>query len=121
MKTTLIEKRAGMERRPLPECHGGVGVVDWTNVLTTTHIPEAQLGFVHDDVLPPGASIGTHRHDHEEEYYYIVSGKGVMILDDARFEVESGDITAVFPGGAHGLENPSTEELRVIVMGMSRG
>ena len=42
-----------------------------------------------------------------------------MVLDGERFEVRAGDITAVFPGRSHGLENNGPEELRVIVMSIS--
>jgi len=77
-----------------------------------------QLHFIHDDILPPGASIGVHRHDAEEEYYFIVSGTGVMTLDGIAYDVGPGDITAIFPGGEHGLENCSQGELRVIVIGL---
>ena len=39
-----------------------------------------------------------------------------MTLDGERFEVEAGDITAVYPGGTHGLENNSDEDLRILVV-----
>ncbi len=52
----------------------------------------------------------------DEEYYYIVSGQGVMTLDDEEFEVRAGDITAVFPGGRHALRNTGTTDLRFIVI-----
>ena len=64
-------------------------------------------------------SIGTHRHYEDAEYYYIVSGKGIMTLDRERIEVAAGDITAVFPGGVHGLENTGDENLRIIVIGVN--
>ncbi len=37
-----------------------------------------------------------------------------MCLDQDRFEMSGGDITAVYPGGVHGLENPGCEDLRII-------
>ena len=43
-------------------------------------LPERRLRFVHDDVLKPGVSIGTHTHSEDEEYYYIISGSGMMHL-----------------------------------------
>lgn len=108
-----------MPRNPLPECHGGVGALDWIGVLGGDDLKGRHLNFVHDDILPPGVSIGVHRHERDEEYYYVVSGRGVMTLDGEQFEVESGDITAVYPGGAHGLENNADEDLRIIVVSVS--
>jgi len=78
--------------------------------------PGGHLKFVHDDVLAPGVSIGLHTHIDDEEYYYILEGRGVMTLDGERFEVQAGDITAVYPGGEHWLENTSDADLRMIVV-----
>jgi len=48
--------------------------------------------------IPPGASEGVHLHNLSdpglgpyEEYYYIVSGRGVMTVDDETFPVSAGD------------------------------
>ena len=116
--TTLIRRRSEMSRALLPNCHDGRGVIDWTVVLDDQQCRGRQLHFINDDILPPGTSIGLHRHDLDEEYYFILSGTGVMTLDGVRHEVGPGDITAIFPGGGHGLENNSQEDLRIIVIGL---
>lgn len=117
--TTRIKKQADMERSPLPNCHEGVGVLDWTVVLDRSETEGRRLQFFHDDILPAGASVGVHSHASDEEYYYVVSGTGVMTLDGRRHEVGPGDITAVYPGGSHGLENPGPEPLRFIVVSVA--
>jgi mannose-6-phosphate isomerase-like protein (cupin superfamily) len=117
-ETTLIRRRSEMPRSPLPNCHDGQGALDWTVVLDGQQTRGRQLHFIHDDILPPGASIGVHRHDTDEEYYFILSGTGVMTLDGIAYDVGPGDITAIFPGGEHGLKNYSEEDLRVIVIGL---
>jgi len=114
--TTLYRPRAEMPRRPMPECHGGMGTLDFTEVLGKTPGREKRLAFIHDNLLPPGASIGLHRHEHDEEYYLILSGSGVMTLDGRRVDVRAGDLTAVFPGGSHGLENTGGAEMRILVI-----
>lgn len=118
-ETTMIKKRAQMHRGPLPECHDGKGALDFTSVLDGKDLQGKHLNFFHDDVLAPGVSIGVHRHEGDEEYYYVVSGKGTMTLDGETFAVQAGDITAVYPGGEHGLENDSEEDLRIIVVSVS--
>jgi mannose-6-phosphate isomerase-like protein (cupin superfamily) len=118
-RTTLIKRREEMERAPLPECHGGKGALDWTNVLSEADLKGSHLNFLHDNILSPGVSIGVHRHKDDEEYYYIVSGQGVMTLDGEQFAVKSGDITVVYPGGEHGLENNSQADLHIIVISVS--
>ncbi len=116
---SLIKKREEMRREPLPNCHDGDGSLDWTTVLDGSDIQGRRLQFIHDNILAPGTSIGVHRHEHDEEYYYILSGEGTMTLDDQQFPVTAGDITAVFPGGSHGLENTSQLDLRILVIGLA--
>ncbi len=115
-QTTLIKRRAEMKTGPIEACHGGGGAVDWVEVLGPADLSGRGVKFIHDDVLPPGASVGLHKHADDEEYYYIVSGEGVMTLDDKAVEVQAGDITAVFPGGRHALHNTGLTDLRFIVI-----
>lgn len=109
-----------MKRERLDACHDGKQSVHLIEVLAKDDFREKKMDFIHDDILPPGASVGVHLHEGDEEYYYILSGKGVMILDGKRFDVESGDLTAVYPGGTHGLENNSNENLHILVMSVKR-
>jgi uncharacterized cupin superfamily protein len=121
MQTTLIKKKNAMPCRDLDRCHDGKGAIHWREVLDSQDPGGGRIQFVHDDVLPPGTSIGIHRHNGEQEYHYIVSGCGVMTLDGNEYEVSDGDITAVFPGGAHGLENRSDRDLRILVICVGSG
>lgn len=114
-RTTFIQRRIEMKREPLPECHGGVGALDWTEVFNYELQGGRNLKYVHYDVLAPGVSVGVHEHPDDEEYYYIISGRGTMILDGERFIVEAGDITGVYPGGSHGLENDFDRDLHLLV------
>lgn len=120
--TSYIRKACGMKQVPLPQCHGGRGAVDWTDVLSgpACGLRGRRLNFLHDDILKPGVSVGVHRHDTDEEYYYIVSGHGVMTLDGQDHEVGPCDIAAVFPGGSHGLANNSEEDMRIIVFSVKK-
>jgi len=114
--TSLLKRRADMPRQPFPECHEGVGVVDWTNMLSGNELEGRRLNFIHDDIIPPGASIGVHPHHDQEEIYIILAGEGVMTLDDVEHPVGPGDATVVFPGGNHGLKNTGSADLRLIVV-----
>ncbi len=121
MQTAFLRKKSDMPAGGLDHCHDGRGSIHWIGVLDGEHPGDERLRFIHDDILPPGASIGIHRHMHDQEYYYIVSGSGVMTLDGQEHEVEAGDITAVLPGGSHGLANHSDDDLRVIVISVAGG
>lgn len=62
--------------------------------------------------LKPGASIGMHKHEINEDTYIIVSGEGVF-TDTAGNEtpVKAGDITIARKGDQHALKNTGKEDL----------
>jgi mannose-6-phosphate isomerase-like protein (cupin superfamily) len=66
-------------------------------------------------VLKPGASIGYHLQK-EDEIYYVVSGKGLMRVNEDSFEVNPGDGILTRPGSSHGIENIGKENLEIIIV-----
>ena len=84
-----------------------------------------QFGFTRNDAtkdmvikeigwmtLQPGASIGMHKHENNEDAYIIVSGEGVF-TDSAGKEtpVKGGDVTIARIGDTHALKNVGKEPL----------
>ena len=62
--------------------------------------------------LPPGASIGLHKHDNNEDVYIIISGQGIFTDSNGKeTEVKAGDITIARPGQSHALKNAGEEPL----------
>ena len=55
--------------------------------------------------LEPGASIGLHLHDCDEEVYAIVSGNGIYEYDEGECPALPGDIFTTKKGMSHGLRN----------------
>ena len=68
--------------------------------------------------IPPGKdSFAYHAHMQEEEWVYILSGRGVAEIDGESYEVGPGDFMGFpTPGIAHLLRNPYDSEL-VYLMG----
>lgn len=68
--------------------------------------------------VPPGKeSFAYHLHHREEEWLYILSGRGVAEIDGAEHEVGPGDFMGfAVPSVAHHLRNPFDEDL-VYLMG----
>lgn len=116
MQTTFLKKKSAMPTGDLDRCHDGIGAIHWIGVLDGNDPGASIVRFIHDDVVPPQTSIGVHTHRKDREYYYIVSGSGVMTLDGTEHDVAAGDITVVFPGGSHGLANRSASDLRIVVI-----
>ena len=77
-----------------------------------------RLGL-HSVRLPPGKeSCIYHSHTTEEEFFYILSGRGVAEIDDEEYEVGPGDFMGFpTPSVGHHLKNPFDEDLVYLVGG----
>ena len=65
--------------------------------------------------LPPGASIGLHKHTNNEDVYLIVEGRGTFVGSDGKeVPVSAGDVTIARPGQSHALKNTGRRPLRFI-------
>ena len=66
-----------------------------------------QLGVHLVRVLPGQDSTEYHRHRGEEEFIYILSGRGIAHIGDDTFEVAAGDFMGFCPDSlAHSMHNP---------------
>lgn len=76
---------------------------------------------VHLVVLEPGRdSTQHHFHDADEEFLYVLSGRGIACIGDDEFEIGAGDFMGFpAPSPAHSLRNPFDSDL-VYLMGGER-
>ena len=59
-----------------------------------------------------------HAHSNEEEWLYILSGRGIAEIDDTEYEVGAGDFIGFgLPQDPHHLRNPFDEDLVYLVGG----
>ena len=74
---------------------------------------------VHLVRLPSGHdSTQHHYHDADEEFLYVVSGRGIARIGDDEFEVGPGDFMGFpAPSPAHSLHNPFDEDLLYLMGG----
>jgi len=64
--------------------------------------------------LKPGSGIGYHEQK-EDEVYYVLSGKGVMTLDDKPMDIGPGTAILTRPGSSHGLKQVGNEDLVILI------
>jgi len=64
--------------------------------------------------MKPGSGIGYHEQK-EDEVYYVLSGKGVMTLDDKPVDVGPGTAILTRPGSSHGLKQVGSEDLVILI------
>jgi mannose-6-phosphate isomerase-like protein (cupin superfamily) len=79
---------------------------------------EGNWGFVEYVTVPVASAIPVHRHDEDEEIYFIFQGEGLLTLDGQQVPVGVGDLAACRLGSSHGLVNTSHQEMKLLVVGI---
>ncbi len=98
-----------------PALHEGEGIVTRRRFFRdATRLP------VHIEVweLPSGSSEGSHVHEGDntlEEFYYFMSGQGVMWMGDEEVQVGPGDAVMAPPGVDHGFRTVGDETLKLVI------
>lgn len=64
--------------------------------------------------LPPGASIGYHVHDGEEELFYFIAGEGELDDNGVKRPVRAGDASVTCSGEGHALRNTGAAPLELL-------
>ena len=94
-------------------CHDGEGSLICKSLLDGFNCEK--IMFMHSDDMPAGVSIGLHKHDSNEEIYYLVSGRGVLTYDNNEYEMKSGDISVCKIGHSHAFR--AVDDCVLIVVG----
>lgn len=100
--------------------HGGTGAIGFHRLFTAADFA-GPWRFVDYAVLPPGTSIGTHRHGDDEELYLVLEGSGCLQRDGEELRVGPGSVVINRPGGEHGLTNDGDVPLRLFVVEVALG
>jgi mannose-6-phosphate isomerase-like protein (cupin superfamily) len=75
-------------------------------------------GFVEYVTVPPKSAIPIHKHEQDEELYFIFEGSGIMTIDGQEQKVGVGDLAICRLGSSHGLRNTAQQEIKLIVVGI---
>ncbi len=63
--------------------------------------------------VKPGKKTEPHLHKKSEEIYQVLSGKGILRIEDEEYEIERGLAVIIMPGQVHSLVNTGKEDLVV--------
>jgi mannose-6-phosphate isomerase-like protein (cupin superfamily) len=66
--------------------------------------------------IPPGAGIGDHAHEREDEVFIILSGTGIVDDGTTQTRVNAGDAVLTGNGQAHSIHNDGNDNLEFIAV-----
>ena len=111
----MIRTASQMREEVRENMRGGAGAVTIRHYFEKEEI-RAKTRLCAKLILPPGAGIGAHRHDGEDEVYIVTRGSGV--LDDGRSQtrVSEGDAVLTGNGESHAIRNDGRENLEIVAV-----
>ncbi|MFC1552329.1 cupin domain-containing protein [Candidatus Latescibacterota bacterium] len=104
--------------KPVENYRGGIGTVYSREVWTSEDFRTNQE-YLRHYLIPPGSSIGVHRHDNMEVVYYIISGKGRGTINDSTYDIIDGDTISCTLHNSIGVINNSDEDMEIMAVGVS--
>ncbi|MBH5329053.1 cupin domain-containing protein [Eikenella sp. S3360] len=115
-RSVQVYKFSELQRWDRDQAAGGQGQLlgrfAYTRHQTGEQDAIREIGWM---TLPPGASVGLHKHANNEDVYLIVEGRGVFTDSNGKeTPVSAGDITMARPGQSHALKNTGRRPMRFI-------
>jgi len=93
---------------------GGAGECQVLDMLDPKQVPHGRLFST--ITIEKGCSIGSHEHVKETEYYYILSGQGIVTESDGVKMVKAGDMVVTGGGASHAIRNEQAEPLVFVAL-----
>ena len=100
----MIKRRTEQATEVRKNMRGGQGEVTIRHYFKKDEI-NAACRLCAELVLTPGAGIGLHEHNNEDEVYIIKQGKGILVDAGKESEVEAGDAILTGKGAEHSIKN----------------
>jgi len=111
----MIRKAAQMASEVKSAVRGGLGNVTFQHFFKKEEIT-ARTRLCARLILPPGASIGLHKHEGEDELFIVTRGQGLIDDGQTKEPVQAGDAILTGKGEAHAVINNGREELEMVAI-----
>ena len=107
---------------------GGIHKLESSSNLTKNHLADVETrpwgnfhviakgkGYqIKEIIINPGKKQSLQRHKNRSEYWQIISGKGMVYLEDSKCQLEENDNIFIPQGDLHRLENIGEQLLKII-------
>jgi len=111
----MIKRESEMINEIKEQMRGGKGHVELKHIFTKDEV-KGNARLCARITINPGNSIGVHKHENEEEIFYIISGKGLIDDNGTKTEVNPGDAVLTGYGDYHSVESIGTEPLVMLAV-----
>jgi len=111
----MIRKKHEMENEVRERMRGGEGAVEILHIFRSKELTGRTRLFARLR-LGAGSSIGFHRHEGEEEVFYILSGTGHVSEGGPVSPVGPGDAVLTGAGGGHSISNTGPDPLEFLAV-----
>ena len=95
--------------------HDGVGSIGFVRLSERFGL-KGDWTFVDFASVPPGATVGLHRHGPDEELYVVVRGAGIATTNGVDEPIAAGSVLVNPPHAVHGIRNEGSEPLEFVVL-----
>ncbi|HEY9593232.1 MAG TPA: cupin domain-containing protein [Spirochaetia bacterium] len=112
----MIKRNAEMEKEVRERMREGTGTTEIVHVFRKGELTSGKTRLFARMRLPPGSSIGYHRHDAEEEIFYILAGTATVTDDGSVSTVGAGDAVLTGDGHSHSIANNGSEPLEFMAV-----
>lgn len=111
----MIRKASEMKKEVREKMRGGDGAVTFRHYFGKEEFG-ANARLCAKLTLPPGASIGTHAHEGEDEVYIVTRGSGLLDDGTSKTRISEGDAVLTGRGASHAVKNDGQTDLEIIAM-----
>lgn len=100
----MIEVLNALEETALDNFNGGRGTV----YAKIKYFEKNKVLIIR---IPPGSSIGMHKHNGSQETIFVLSGSGKITCDGTEEQVSEGCVHICHNGSSHSIENNDSRDL----------
>jgi mannose-6-phosphate isomerase-like protein (cupin superfamily) len=88
----------------------------WGDDCDGWHLVKDEHLSVIEEMMPTGAAEVQHRHQHAQQFFYVLVGEILMEIEEELTLIQAGSGVHIPPGTRHQVRNPSSTAARFLVI-----